>query len=189
MSLIFFSITQIFLSDQKIEHSLKEWNEKVASISIIPSHASAAGVDDERENNAIQSNTPKQGEVVGKIIFPKLSEEFPIIEGTNEEQLSRGVGHYIGSVLPGMKDNSVLAGHRDGVFQNLNQLNNGDLIKVETITGVYTYKISKQQIVDENDRTIIVPTNEATLTLVTCYPFNFIGPAPKRYIITAHLTE
>lgn len=130
---------------------------------------------------------PKQGENFGELYIPKLDATLPIFEGADENELAKGVGHYAGSVLPGEKDNSVLAGHRDTVFRKLGEVGKGDLLIVRTAAGKFTYKVNKVRIVDQNDRTVIVPKPTATLTVTTCYPFNFIGQAPKRYILVAYL--
>ena len=130
---------------------------------------------------------PKIGDVIGTISLPSIKEKLPIIEGTDDAQLKRGVGHFVGSVLPGVKDNSVLAGHRDSVFSNLGKLVLGDSVVVRTTAGQFTYLVTRFRIVMANDRTVIVPTPTAVLTLSTCYPFRYIGSAPKRYIVTADL--
>jgi sortase A len=97
------------------------------------------------------------------------------------------VGHYVGSVLPGVSDNSVLAGHRDSVFRNLGDVKLGDLMTVRTDYGVFVYEVHKIRIVKADDKTVIVPTADAVLTLSTCYPFRYVGNAPKRYIVQAGL--
>ncbi|MBB5198088.1 class D sortase [Anaerocolumna cellulosilytica] len=130
---------------------------------------------------------PELGEKIGELSIPKLKITLPVYEGTEDNELKRGVGHYADSVLPGENDNSVLSGHRDTVFRNLESLEKGDLLIINTYAGEFFYKIKKFRIVDEDDRTVIVPKPGATLTLTTCSPFDFIGPAPKRYIITAYL--
>lgn len=130
---------------------------------------------------------PKAGDVIGKITLPALKTTLPIIEGTGDKELKRGVGHFIGSVLPGETDNSVLAGHRDSVFSQLGKLVLGDLVVIRTQAGEFTYQVTKFRIVQADDRTVIVPTPSAILTLSTCYPFRFIGNAPKRYIVSAKL--
>ncbi|MCH5586247.1 class D sortase [Shimazuella sp. AN120528] len=133
---------------------------------------------------------PKTGEKVGDLIIPKLSASLPIIEGTDPDELEKGVGHFAQSVLPGEKDNSVLSGHRDTVFRNVGKLKIGDQLVTKTSAGVFTYKIVKMWIVDENDRTVIVShKGKQILTLTTCYPFNWIGPAPQRYIIQSELVK
>jgi sortase A len=129
----------------------------------------------------------KLGQVIGIISIPKLSETYPIVQGTDDADLKRGVGHFVNSVMPGVKDNSVLAGHRDSVFSRLGKLKIGDLVVVKTSSGTFDYSVTRTRIVMANDRTVIVPTPTATLTLSTCYPFYYIGSAPKRYIVSAAL--
>jgi sortase A len=130
---------------------------------------------------------PQVGDVIGTLSIPKIKKTINIIEGTGTKELKLGVGHYVGSVLPGVSDNSVLAGHRDSVFRNLGQLKIGDLMTVRTTYGTFVYEVHKIRIVNANDRTVIVPTQDAVLTLSTCYPFRFIGNAPKRYVVQAGL--
>ena len=127
------------------------------------------------------------GEVIGIISIPKLDEIYPIVQGTDDKDLKKGVGHYVNSVMPGAKDNTVLAGHRDSVFSRLGRLIKGDLVIIKTRSGTFKYFVTKTRIVMANDRTVIVPTPEATLTLSTCYPFHYIGSAPKRFIVSAKL--
>ncbi|PLT30482.1 class D sortase [Peribacillus deserti] len=132
---------------------------------------------------------PKIGEKMGELYIPKLKASLPIFHGTDEDELSKGVGHFAGSVLPGEKDNSVLSGHRDTVFRKLGDVGEGDSLIVRTSAGEFRYKVNKVRIVDADDRTVIVPKPRATLTVSTCYPFNFIGSAPERYILVAYLAE
>lgn len=94
--------------------------------------------------------------------------------------------HFAGSVLTGQNDNSVLFGHRDTVFRKLGDVGVNDLLIVTMGAGKFTYKVRKVRIVHEDDRTVIVPKPRATLTISTCYPFDFIGSAPERYILVAN---
>jgi sortase A len=130
---------------------------------------------------------PVLGEKIGVLTIPKLNRSLPIFEGTNSEILKQGVGHYTHSVLPGENNNSVLSGHRDTVFRGLGDVGINDELIVTTDDGEYLYKIRKVRIVDQNDRTVLVPKPKSTLTVTTCYPFGFIGNAPKRYILVADL--
>lgn len=142
------------------------------------------------ENQAeLYPGRPEIGEEIGELYIPKISSLLPIYHGTAEEELERGVGHFAGSVLPGEKDNSVLSGHRDTVFRKLGEVGKGDVLIVTTEAGKFEYKVNKVRIVDADDRTVIVPRPRATLTVTTCYPFNFIGDAPQRYILTANLVN
>ncbi|MCM3730283.1 class D sortase [Fictibacillus nanhaiensis] len=143
----------------------------------------------ERMNEVLYPVRPKAGENIGELIIPKLGASLPIFHGTDEEELKKGVGHYSKSVLPGENDNSVLSGHRDTVFRKLGEVGKGDLLVVETEAGTFTYKVKNVRIVDQNDRTVIVPKPRATLTVSTCYPFDFIGSSPERYILVANLVS
>ena len=130
---------------------------------------------------------PKIGEVIGTLSIPRLKRDLPIIEGTGSKELKLGVGHYIKSVLPGVSDNSVIAGHRGTVFKNLDNIKIRDLLIVTTEYGEFIYEVYRIRIVKANDKTVIVPNKDAILTLSTCYPFKYVGNAPKRYIVQANL--
>lgn len=128
----------------------------------------------------------QNGQTIGILQIPAIGKELPIVEGTNEDALKYGVGHYTGTVYPGQKDQILLSGHRDTVFTGLDKLQTGDLIIVEMQHGSFTYTVTDTTIVDEKDTSIIHSTapNEM-LILSTCYPFRYIGNAPERYIIYA----
>ena len=130
---------------------------------------------------------PVKGDSVGSLTIPALKRTLPVIEGTEAKQLAKGVGHYLGSVLPGENDNCVLSGHRDTVFRQLYKVKIGDPLVVQTAAGTFTYRVRRTRIVHADDRTVIVPTDHAVLTLTTCYPFAYVGSAPDRYIISADL--
>lgn len=136
---------------------------------------------------SLYSEYPEEGQEIGTLEIPALDKILPILAGTDEETLKNGIGHFSQSVLPGEKDNCVLSGHRDTVFADLGQLETGDQLVVETEAGIFTYEISNIRIVEKDDKTVIVPTDRAVLTLTTCYPFHYIGNAPKRYIVSADL--
>ncbi|MBY0158856.1 MULTISPECIES: class D sortase [Cytobacillus] len=149
---------------------------------------SAAGkVEEEEEKEVLYPDKPEVGEEIGELYIPKIKSVLPIIHGTDEDELEKGVGHYAGSVMPGEKDNSVLSGHRDTVFRRLGEVGEGDILEVTTKAGTFEYRVNKVRIVDADDRTVIVPKPRAMLTVTTCYPFDFIGDAPQRYILVAHL--
>ncbi|MED1739628.1 class D sortase [Bacillus swezeyi] len=133
--------------------------------------------------------TFETGEKIGDLVIPKINARLPIYHGTDEDELQKGVGHFAGSVLPGEEDNSVLSGHRDTVFRKLGEVGKGDRLIVEAVYGTFTYKVKKVRIVDADDRTVIVPKPRATLTVSTCYPFDFIGAAPERYVLVADLIK
>ncbi len=163
----------MYTEDKPVKSEIDTGSEKAASPSI--------------QNVPLYENRPQKGDHVGELFIPKLEARLPIYHGTDEDELEKGVGHFADSVLPGEKDNSVLSGHRDTVFRSLGKVGKGDLLIARTSAGEFTYKVRQVRIVDEDDRTVIVPKPKATLTVSTCYPFDFIGSAPERYILVADL--
>lgn len=140
------------------------------------------------EDQILYPVRPEKGDNIGNLLIPTIGATLPIFHGTDEDELLKGVGHFADSVLPGEADNSVLSGHMDTVFRELGEVGKGDLLIVETSAGTFTYKVRKTRIVDADDRTVIVPKPKATLTVSTCYPFDFIGSdAPERFILIADL--
>jgi len=125
----------------------------------------------------------------GVLHIPAIDLIVPIFEGSGELTLNRGVGWIENTALVGTVGNIGLAGHRDGFFRGLKDLGVGDLIKVEALTGTSQYRILEIRIVDPSEVSVLAPTDEAMLTLVTCYPFYFIGHAPQRYIVHAALAS
>jgi len=132
---------------------------------------------------------PKLGSEMGKIIIPSISLNYPLIHGDDDESLEKGIGHYAGSTLPGENGNVVLAGHRDTVFRNLGKVKIGETITLQTYYGNYNYRVAKIRIVDKNDLTVVVPKEKETLTIYTCYPFEYIGHAPKRYVVECEFID
>nr|WP_318280902.1 class D sortase [Paenibacillus bovis] len=129
----------------------------------------------------------KEGDTVGVFYIPRLDREIPIIEGTSEEELSQGVGHYISTGYPGENKQILLSGHRDTVFRQFGDLEDGDELHVKMEHGTFIYEIRDHIIVDADDTTVIDPNRaEEVLTVSTCYPFSFIGDAPDRYVIFAY---
>jgi hypothetical protein len=138
-------------------------------------------------SNLATAHTVAPGGFIGTINIPSIKKQINIFQGTGSIELKKGVGHYLQSVMPGLSDNSVLAGHRDTVFSNLGKVKIGAFVVIATQDGTFIYKVNRIRIVNKNDRTVIVPTAGATLTLSTCYPFRFIGSAPQRYVVSAYL--
>lgn len=130
------------------------------------------------------------GQVIGILAIPRLDRELPIVEGVDEDDLARGVGHHRATALPGQGDQILLSGHRDTVFRRLGELKKGDQLIIEMPEGTFSYVIYQMEIVDAEDRSVIRSTApDEILTLSTCYPFHFVGSAPERYIIYAKRFE
>ena len=113
----------------------------------------------------------------------------PVLEGTSDVTLNRGVGHIEETAMPGTGGNSGIAGHRDGFFRGLKDVGLGDTIELETLQEKQIYRIDRAWIVDPEDVSVLDPTPEQSITLVTCYPFYFVGSAPQRYIVRAVRAE
>ncbi|MGH0950175.1 class D sortase [Bacillus mycoides] len=131
----------------------------------------------------------KEGEKVAMLNIPKIKKKFSIYWGANDATLKKGVGMFVSDLTttPSGGGHTVLSGHRDTVFTELGELKEKDNLIVEYDNTMYTYEIQKMWITHADDRTVIVKKEEPTLTLTTCYPFDYIGDAPDRYIIEAKL--
>ena len=129
---------------------------------------------------------PPIGEAVGILQIPKLNADLPIVEGTDPDDLEKGVGHYKGSYYPTENGQIVLSGHRDTVFRKAGELEIGDSLEIALPYGNFEYEITETKIVEPDDLSIITLQNEKEeLILTTCYPFSYVGNAPQRYIIYA----
>ncbi|MCP8616238.1 class D sortase [Salirhabdus salicampi] len=182
-----YSLAQIYVTEVKADKALLQFSEELSSPEYLDEQKPV--IKATRFSQTHYEERPKVGEVFAKIEIPSIKLEAAIIEGTGVEQLDKGVGHYEGSVLPGETDNTVLAGHRDTVFKSLKNVEIGDIVRITTAKGTFVYEIQEQLVVDKHDRTIIVPTESATITIITCYPFDFIGPAPERFILQGVLID
>ncbi|WP_226641193.1 class D sortase [Bacillus tropicus] len=131
----------------------------------------------------------QMGEQIAYMVIPKIKQKYQVYWGADAKTLKKGVGMFVSDITttPSGNGHTVLSGHRDTVFTNLGDLQENDYILVEYDKRVYIYQIQKHWITDANDRTVIVAKDKPTLTLTTCYPFNYIGDAPERYIIEASL--
>src|SRR5687768_5888287 len=123
------------------------------------------------------------GETIAKMTIPRLSAELFVVEGDGEEELRRGPGHLSDSARPGSPGNCVIAGHRDTHFRVLKDIKKGDDILIETKTGQYLYRVKSTKIVSPNNTSALKPTRHAALNLITCYPFYYVGSAPKRFVV------
>jgi sortase A len=118
--------------------------------------------------------------------IPKIKLEVPVLEGTDDATLDRGVGHIEGTALPGSSSGNLgIAGHRDGFFRGLKDIGTGDEIRLESLKGTVEYAVDSIRLVDPDDVWVLDPTLAPELTLVTCYPFYYVGSAPRRYVVKA----
>jgi len=128
---------------------------------------------------------PAPRSVIGRLGIPRLKLAVMVREGADEGTLSKAVGHIPGTAMPGTPGNVGLAGHRDTFFRALRNIRPDDTIELETTEGTYRYQVSSTRIVTPRDVSVLKPSGGETLTLVTCYPFYYVGSAPKRFIVHA----
>jgi sortase A len=129
------------------------------------------------------------GDVVARLMIQKIHLRAMVREGADSSTLDVALGHIAGTAMPGQRGNVGVAGHRDTIFRQLGQVQKDDQIQLQTSSTLYTYQVDDMQIVTPKNVSVLLPGNGSQLTLVTCYPFNFIGSAPKRYIVKAHLVS
>jgi sortase A len=127
------------------------------------------------------------GEVLTKLSIPRIGLRAVVIEGTSSRSLLSGPGHMTGSATPGSNGNSVIAGHRDTFFRHLHSLKTGDAIYVLRDGKRFHYAVIEKKVVQADDISVLRANTGSELTLITCYPTHFIGPAPQRLIIVAKL--
>ena len=127
------------------------------------------------------------GAPLAVLSIPKIHLEVPVFEGTDDVTLDRGVGRITGTARPGQAGNLGIAGHRDGFFRGLKDVTTGDEIKLALPEGEATYVVDQITVVTPQDVSVLQPRPISSITLVTCFPFYFVGSAPERYIVSASL--
>ena len=148
-------------------------------------------------NVAAKAGAPKSGTAktrprgarLARLQIPSVGLSVMVLDGTQEWILQRGAGHIEGTAYPGEPGNVAIAGHRDRSFRKLKNVGKNDWIVLQTPGRTYRYRVEDISIVKPNDVSVLKPTTEPSLTLVTCYPFYYIGHAPQRYIIKAQLVR
>jgi sortase A len=143
-------------------------------------------------SGSLESSAPPvpvapEGSVLGRIEVRRVGISALILEGVAGSTLRRGVGHVAGTALPRWAGNVGLAGHRDTVFRGLKDIRKGDLVALETMEGTFRYAVDWTQVVEPRDVGVLAASDRPELTLVTCYPFFYVGPAPHRFVVRAHL--
>ncbi len=129
----------------------------------------------------------RRGDTVARLSIDRLDSHWVVVEGAEKQELERAPGHLVDTALPGSRGNCVIAGHRDTQFRVLRNVKIGEDITVESGGRTFVYRVTDRKVVAPTDTRSLGATPNATLTLVTCYPFYYVGPAPKRFIIRAKL--
>jgi len=137
------------------------------------------------EGPPIQNRTSQPGVPFGKISIPRVGVSAIVAEGIDERTLRHAVGHFPESATPDTAGTVALAGHRDTFFRGLRNVRINDLVTLETPRGKYQYQVTRTTVVGPEHVELVRPSSQSDLTLVTCFPFNYIGPAPKRFVVQA----
>ena len=131
--------------------------------------------------------TYSSGDLIGRLAIPRLKLAAMVREGSGARTLDIALGHIPGTAFPGEDGNVAVAGHRDTLFRGLGGVHKSDRIEFQTLHGTYEYEVESTQIVKPNDVAVLNPASYPEITLVTCYPFHYIGSAPDRFIVKARL--
>ena len=136
---------------------------------------------------ALDRGKLSEGQPIGRLEIPAIHLSAMIAESVETTTLRRSIGHMPGTSLPGGQGNVVVAAHRDTFFRHLGKLQKGDLISIATLDGTFDYAVESESIIDPDEKIVLREIGRPTLTLITCYPFYFVGLAPKRFVVHAGL--
>jgi len=142
-----------------------------------------------RIRSYLQASYGADGTPLAILLIPKIQLQAPVFDGTDAMTQNRGVGRIAGTARPGESGNVGLAAHREGFFRGLKDIRLGDEILLRALNDISIYTVARIQIVDPSDVSVLRVTDKPALTLVTCYPFHFVGNAPKRYVVTAFFSR
>jgi sortase A len=166
------------LAQQELQHATKEQAQPLS-----PSVESAEPAPTEGDENS--DSRP----YLGRLEIPRLDMSVMILNGVDDRSLHRGIGHIPGTALPGESGNAGIAGHRDTFFRGLAGIHRNDEITVQTLDRRYRYVVESVRVVEPGAVEVLADAGHPALTLVTCYPFNALGPAPRRLVVQASLQE
>ena len=126
-----------------------------------------------------------EGDVIGQIEVPRIGLSAIVVQGDSDDVLRKAVGHVPETALPGQAGNIALAGHRDTIFRPLRDVKIGDTISLKTTAGDHSYRVTSTEVVPPTDIGVLQSRGENELTLITCFPFHYVGHAPNRFIVRA----
>jgi len=179
------------LLDAKLYQAYQDWRfqqalERVGPPSSGGGHLPPVLAEANRASAESPGLVSRGGAPLGRIEIRRIGLTAMIVEGIDDRTLQRAVGHFPGTALPGQPGNVAVAGHRDTFFRALRHVRKDDEITLTTLTGSYRYRVDSTEVVEPEAVEVLDDSDDAILTLVTCYPFDFVGPAPRRFIVRAH---
>ena len=163
-----------------LDSKARQWNQSRVFDETRKSQGAAAS-----RSPGAPTPAPKALHSIGRISVPRLHVKAMVEEGDDDATLEHAVGHVPGTALPGSVGNVALAGHRDSFFRGFADLRRNDEIDIETLDGSFRYRVDQLSVVDPSNISALAPTQGRTLTLITCFPFHYVGPAPRRFIVKA----
>jgi len=157
-------------------------------------YRSQKNLEAEWERQATAVSTPEHpvlspDQMLTRVVIPKIGLDAIVVEGASRKALSEGPGHMKETANPGENGNAVITGHRDTFFRHIYELTKGDRVQVRRNGKTFTYEVTGKRIVLPEDISVIKPTHDPQLTLITCYPTYYIGPAPKRLVVFSKLVD
>lgn len=203
-----YPFVEIELDKKSISKNIDEWDKQKAKIVQNNKNYKDTQTDNkdkhvdninkEQKNNENETNSNKDKdykikldgkEMVGKIIEPNTNKQIPIIMGATEENLLGGATLYDNGIFPGDKGTAIILGHRETTFGFLKNIKKSDIIEVQTLNNLYKFKVRKTYITTPEDESILAQEEGPSMTLVTCYPFKYVGSAPERFIVKLDLVK
>lgn len=179
---------EIYLDKHDISKNINEWDKQKQDTKV----NSNKNVKDDKKNNNVSKNkypsvTVDGKDIIGKVIVKKTGEQIPILMGATEENLRGGATLYDNGIYPGENGTAIILGHRETTFGFLENIKVGDEVDIESLNTTYKFKVKRTYITTPDDESILAQKNNPSLTLVTCYPFNYLGHAPERFIVKLDL--
>ncbi|MGG7098438.1 class D sortase [Clostridium sardiniense] len=187
--LIAYPFIEIGLDKRDISKNINEWDKQRTEA--LKNDKDNSNKEDTKKGNKIKYPIVKVNgkDIIGKLVVTKTGEQIPILMGATEENLRGGATLYDNGIYPGDKGTAIILGHRETTFGFLENIKDSDIVEVQSLNHTYKFKVKKTYITNPEDESILAQEEGSSMTLVTCYPFRYVGPAPDRFIVKLDLIE
>lgn len=188
---IAYPFIEIRLDKRDISKNIDEWDkQRVEAIKSDKDNTKSNKEDENKSNKHKYPIIKVDGkDIIGKLIVTKTGEQIPILMGATEENLRGGATLYDNGIYPGDKGTAIILGHRETTFGFLENIKDSDIVEVQSLNKVYKFKVKKTYITKPEDESILEQEEGPSMTLVTCYPFRYVGPATDRFIVKLDLIK